>query len=64
MNNTITVNDVMAMCQIINLAASRGAFRGDELTEVGAIYDRLSSMLESVQTATQIDASHTTPSGE
>jgi len=64
MNNTITINDVMAMCQIINLAASRGAFRGDELTEVGAIYDRLSSMIESVQTATQIDSSHTTPSGE
>lgn len=49
MNNIITINDVIAICQIINLASSRGAFRADELTQIGAVYDRLAQMVDSVQ---------------
>ena len=35
----ITVADLGALHGIVDLAASRGAFRGTELTQVGAIYD-------------------------
>ena len=70
MNNHITFNDVVAVCQIINLAATRGAFRAEELSEIGAVYDRLAQMAQMAQMAQAATNSHqqeiqdSTPSGE
>lgn len=44
----ITVADLDALRVIVNIAAQRGAFRGDELSQVGAIYDKLNSFLAAV----------------
>lgn len=44
----ITVADLGALQGIVDLAASRGAFRGTELTQVGAIYDKLTTFLNDV----------------
>jgi hypothetical protein len=44
----ITVADLGALHGIVDLAASRGAFRGAELTQVGAIYDKLTTFLNDV----------------
>ena len=37
---TITVTDIAAMLRIIDTAAERGAYRGEELTAVGSVRDK------------------------
>ena len=44
----ITVADLDALRSIVDVATQRGAFRGAELTQVGAVYDKLSTFLASV----------------
>jgi pyrroloquinoline quinone (PQQ) biosynthesis protein C len=65
-NNTqITVADLDSVKNIINLASTRGAFRGEELSQVGTVYDKLSAFLEAVieqakaQEATNAEAGET-----
>ena len=41
----ISLQDLQVLLQIVDLASSRGAFRGPELTQVGAIFDKLNSFL-------------------
>jgi hypothetical protein len=43
--DSISLNDLQVLLQIVDLASSRGAFRGAELTQVGAIFDKLNSFL-------------------
>jgi len=49
----ITVSDLGALHGIVDLAASRGAFRGAELTQVGAVYDKLTAFLNDVMARAQ-----------
>jgi hypothetical protein len=44
----ITVADLSALHGIVDIAASRGAFRGAELTQVGAVFDKLTTFLNDV----------------
>jgi hypothetical protein len=44
----ITIADLDTIKNIIDLACTRGAFRGAELTQVGVVYDKLSLFLEAV----------------
>ena len=44
----ITVADLDALRSIIDLAATRGAFHGAELSQVGAVFDKLTTFLNSV----------------
>jgi len=46
--NTITISDLDTIKNIINLAATRGAFRGEELSMVGTVYDKLTEFLQAV----------------
>ena len=46
--NTITISDLDTIKNIINLASTRGAFRGEELSMVGTVYDKLTVFLEAV----------------
>ena len=69
MENTtqITVADLDALHRIVDLAAQRGAFRGAELAQVGAVYDKLTTFLNSVAEQAQANASAagtTTDAGE
>ena len=41
----ITIADLDTLKNIVDLASARGAFRGAELTQVGAVYDKLSAFL-------------------
>ncbi len=43
--DSISLSDLQVLLQIVDLASSRGAFRGAELTQVGAIFDKLSAFL-------------------
>lgn len=44
----ITIADLDTLKNVVDLASSRGAFRGAELTQVGAIYDKLMAFLNGV----------------
>ena len=46
---SISIRDLDQIAQIIDLATQRGAFRGNELSQVGGIYDKLTSFLTAVQ---------------
>ena len=57
----LTIQDLSLALQIINLSASRGAFRGNELTEVGALHDRIYRFLDSIGAITRNPATSETP---
>ena len=52
----ITVADLDALRAIVDLAAQRGAFRGAELQQVGAVFDKLTTFLNSVVEAAKANA--------
>jgi hypothetical protein len=66
MENTtqITVADLDTIKNIINLASTRGAFRGEELTEVGAVYDKLTTFLNAVIAQAQAQEANNADAGE
>ena len=43
--DSISLSDLQLLLQIVDLASTRGAFRGPELTQVGAIFDKLNAFL-------------------
>lgn len=45
----LTVTDLSAMKQIIDVASSRGAFKPNEMVAVGQIYAKLEAFLAAVQ---------------
>jgi hypothetical protein len=47
-NQQITIADLDTIKNIIDLACTRGAFRGAELSQVGVVYDKLTVFLEAV----------------
>jgi hypothetical protein len=47
-NTQITISDLDTIRNIIDLACARGAFRGAEVSQVGAVFDKLSGFLEAV----------------
>lgn len=69
METNITITDLVAIRDILNIAAERGAFKAEEMLDVGTIYSKLNSFLEAViaqanaQDQTQ-PADAKTPEGE
>lgn len=55
--DSITLQELQLLAQIVDLATQRGAFRGNELTTVGGVYDRLTTFLAGVAAAQQAQAS-------
>ena len=49
MDNTITINDLIVIRNALDLASTRGAFRGAELSTVGGLFDKLSAFLADVE---------------
>jgi hypothetical protein len=43
----LTIQDLTLSLQVIQVATSRGAFRADELSSIGGLYDRIFKFLES-----------------
>jgi hypothetical protein len=52
-NITLTINDLATLRNVIDLASTRGAFRGAELKEVGEVYNRLNQFVEASVAAAQ-----------
>lgn len=47
----LTVNDIAAALQVIDIVSGRGAFRGDELSQVGALRDKFAAFVKAAQEA-------------
>ena len=47
-NTTITVSDLDTLRNIIDLACTRGAFRANEVKQVGELHEKLTTFLEAV----------------
>ena len=58
---TITIEDLDVLKNIVDLASSRGAFRGAELAEVGAVYNKLTQFLEVVVEQAKAEAGTINP---
>lgn len=48
-NTQLTLADLASVKNIIEAATTRGAFKAEELTQVGSIYDKLSAFLAQAQ---------------
>lgn len=42
---SITLTDIAFLVQIVEIVAQRGAFRADELSSVGAVYDKAKAFI-------------------
>lgn len=42
----LQISDLLLTAQVIQLTTQRGAFRADELTQVGGLYDRIVAFLQ------------------
>lgn len=42
----LTIQDLQAVVQIIDLGSRRGAYQGNELTQVGLVYDKVAVFLK------------------
>lgn len=42
----LQINDLLLAAQVIQLTSQRGAFRADELSQVGGLYDRIVAFLQ------------------
>lgn len=49
----INVQDLVLITQLIQLTTQRGAYRAEELTQVGTLYNKLIAFLESVGAITR-----------
>ena len=66
-NTQLTLADLASIQNIIEAASTRGAFRANELAQVGAIYDKLSAFLTVAQSqadATQAGTEPETPQAQ
>lgn len=57
----LNMNDLTAMRNLIDVVTTRGAFKANELSSVGILFDKLSAFLEAAQIAS---AEQTAPAGE
>jgi hypothetical protein len=66
-NTQLTIADLASMQALIEAACTRGAFRANEMRQVGELYDKLASFLSSL-TPPESDPNQTaetpTPQGE
>jgi hypothetical protein len=47
-NTNLTMSDMVAIRQVIDTACTRGAFRGNEMAEVGALFNKLEEFINTI----------------
>ena len=55
-NPAITIEDLITIKNLIDVSCSRGAFKADEMSSVGQVYDKLTGFLNSVIASAQAEA--------
>ena len=48
METNISISNLVSIRNVINLAAERGAYKAEEMLEVGTVYTKLTTFLEAV----------------
>lgn len=51
----LSIADIMLLKQIVEVGTARGAFRANELTQIGGVYDKVNAWLAEVAPPEQID---------
>ena len=51
--SNLTVSDLVNIKNIIDVASARGAFRGEELSAVGEVYNKLAKFVDSIAEAVE-----------
>lgn len=57
----LAVSDLIMLQSVVQVACERGAFRANEMSEIGQCYDRLSAWLAQMQTAAEQSSSPQQP---
>ena len=57
----ITIADLQGLVNLIDVASSRGAFRGPELAAVGTLYTKLATFLQQILGAQQANVNPDSP---
>jgi hypothetical protein len=52
----ITIQDLIMIKDLIDVSCSRGAFKADEMSSVGQVYDKLTGFLNTVIATAQAQA--------
>jgi hypothetical protein len=67
-NTNLSLSDLMTLKNIVAVACERGAFRAEEMSNVGQCYDRLNvwltNMSQSAQEPTPDNTQSETPQGD
>jgi hypothetical protein len=63
-DNNLTLNDLENMKSLIDVACSRGAFKANEMKDIGELYNKLANFLKQMSAVQTPDPSVTPPSGE
>jgi len=51
--SSVTINDIAFLVQIVEIVAQRGAFKAEELSTVGAVYDKVKAFITSATQSAQ-----------
>ena len=46
LENSITLNDLVLLRNIVNVASKRGAFSAEEFSDIGAVYNKVDTFLK------------------
>lgn len=60
----LQLQDILAAAQCIQLASSRGAFKTEEFTQVGGVYERLVGFLQASGALQPAESAGETPAGQ
>jgi hypothetical protein len=60
----LELNDLIGILAIFDLAASRGTFKGNELAEVGIVFNRVQLAAKAMQEESRINGVYSTPADE
>ena len=52
----LTIDDLNSIKLVIETACNRGAFKADEMTAVGTVYDKLGNFLNAIMAMAQAEA--------
>jgi len=60
----LQLSDILAAAQIIQLASSRGAFKTEEFTQIGGVYERMVGFLQASGAITPAPADESAPEAQ
>jgi hypothetical protein len=55
MDTQLTVADIANIKTLLEAACARGAFRANEMSNIGATYDKITVFLQQAQTQTELN---------